>query len=219
MTMTKKTVKPCLAILVAGVLAGSVAHGSAGSAGENAGKDKAECEVAARTSNAREASRKKKVRDYRANAETVRKYLDGNDWHYKTEDTGSAMFFIGDVGSFNGLYRTFRFVMFVGDEAVQNYAILPASAKDRLPQMAEFITRANYGLTNGAFEMDYAEGQVRFRLTYPISAVLADENALLKILTFPPAVLNRYSKGFAEVLMGSKTPEAAVRECEKDAEK
>ena len=42
--------------------------------------------------------------------------------------------------------------MFVEDDVAQNYATLPVSFKDELPQMAEFITRANYGLKYGAFE-------------------------------------------------------------------
>jgi hypothetical protein len=151
---------------------------------------------------------------YKENAEFVKKLLDDDDWHYEMGDHGRVVTFTGGVGGFKGLYGSFRFFMFVGDDEVQNYAILPASAKDKLPQMAEFNTRANYGLKYGAFEMDYSDGEVRFHLTFPMTAIRADRMLMPMLLALPPKMLDQYSKGFTEVLMDLKTPEEAVRDCE-----
>ena len=151
---------------------------------------------------------------YKENAEFVKNFLDGDDWHYEMADHGHVATFTGGVGGFTGLYRSFRFVMFVGDDEVQNYAFLPASAKDKLPQMAEFITRANFGLKYGAFEMDYGDGEVRFHLVFPMTAIRADDMLLPTLLALPPKMLDQYSKGFTEVLMDLKTPEEAVKDCE-----
>ena len=94
--------------------------------------------------------------------------------------------------------------------------MFPASAKDKLSEMAEYITRANYGLKYGDFEMDWNDGEVRFHLTFPMSAVRADEMILPTLLMAPPRMLDQYSKGFTEVLMGLKTPADAIKDCEGD---
>lgn len=152
--------------------------------------------------------------NYKENAEFVKKFLDDDDWHCEMHDTGTAAVFTGGIGGFKGLYNSFRFMLVVGDSEVQNYTEFPASAKEKRTQIAEFITRANYGLKYGAFEMDYNEGDVRFHLTMPMSAVRADKMILPTLLIAPPRMLDQYSKGFSEVLMGLKTPEEAIKGCE-----
>ncbi|MBQ2632828.1 MAG: YbjN domain-containing protein [Kiritimatiellae bacterium] len=153
---------------------------------------------------------------YKENMDVVKKFLDENDWHYDMHDHGHVATFTGGVGGFKGLYNSFRFILFVGEDEVQNYATFPASAKDKLPEMAEFITRANYGLKYGDFEMDWNDGEVRFHLTFSMSAVRADEMILPTLLLAPPRMLDQYSKGFTEVLMGLKTPADAIKDCEGD---
>lgn len=154
--------------------------------------------------------------NYKENMEVVKNFLDGDDWHYDMHDHGHVATFTGGVGGFKGLYNSFRFILFVGEDEVQNYATFPASAKDKLSEMAEFITRANYGLKYGDFEMDWNDGEVRFHLTFPMSAVRADEMILPTLLMAPPRMLDQYSKGFTEVLMGLKTPADAIKDCEGD---
>ena len=151
---------------------------------------------------------------YKENAEIIKKFLDEDDWHYEMHDHGRAAVFTGGIGGFKGIYNSFRFLLIVGDDEVQNYTTLPASAKEMLPQMAEFITRANYGLKYGAFEMDWNDGEIRFHLTTPMSAILADRRRLIELLAIPSQMLDRYSRGFTEVLMGLKSPVDAIKDCE-----
>ena len=155
-------------------------------------------------------------RNYKENAEFVKKFLDDNDWHYEMTEHDTCMVFAGGVGGFKGLYNSFRFLMFVGEDEVQNYATFPVHTKDKLPQVAEFIARANHGLKYGAFEMDYGDGEVRFHLAFPMTAVRADSLLLPTLLALPPKMLDQYAKGFMDVLMDIKTPADAVKDCEED---
>ncbi len=145
--------------------------------------------------------------NYKENAEFIKNFLDGADCHYEMQDHGSLV-------TFCGVYNSFRFVMFVDDDVAQNYATLSVSFKDELPQMAEFITRANYGLKYGAFEMNYDNGDVRFHLTFPMAAIRADKMLLQMLLAIPAQMLDKYMKGFSEVFWDLKTPEEAIKDCE-----
>jgi len=154
--------------------------------------------------------------NYKENAEFVKTFLDGADCHYEMRDNGTATVFKGAIGGFDGLYKSFSYMLIVGEDEVHNYTMLPASAKARRPQIAEFVTRANYGLRHGSFEMGWDGGEVRFHMTIPMSAILAERAYIPVLIGFPAQMLNRYSKGFTEVLMDLKTPEDAIKNCEGD---
>ena len=72
------------------------------------------------------------------------------------------------------------------------------------------IVGAENGGDYGAFEMNWDNGDVRFHLTIPMSAILADRNHIPALMAFPSRMLDRYSKGFAEILMNLKTLEDAI---------
>lgn len=154
--------------------------------------------------------------NYKENMEFVKNFLDGGDWRYDVQDYGHVAVFTGGIGGFKGMYSSFSFILFAGDDELQNYVMFPASADGKQREMAEFIARANYGLKYGDFEMNWDDGAVRFHLTFPMTAVRADEMILPTLLLAPPKMLDQYARGFAEVLMGLKTPAEAIKDCEGD---
>ena len=140
-----------------------------------------------------------------------------DDWKYETinlEDGNRA--FTGAIGGLDGAYSSVKFFVFPKDGSVQAIAMVPASAKNVLPAMAEFLHRANYGLNFGKFELDFSDGEIRFQMSYPEEA-FAGPNASERFKTFlygPACMINKYSKGIAAVLLGLATPEQAVKMCE-----
>lgn len=82
------------------------------------------------------------------------------------------------------------------------------------PGVAEFITRANYGMRIGNFELDYADGEVR----YKSSLDFEDEPLSDRLIrnTIYPAVqtLDSYLPGLMKVAFGSLTPFEAIQEVE-----
>ena len=74
----------------------------------------------------------------------------------------------------------------------------------------EFITRANYGLATGNFEMDLDRGEVRFRT----SAEAADGElsvGMLRGMAYANVhTIDRYLSGVMAVVHGGLSPEAAL---------
>ena len=64
-------------------------------------------------------------------------------------------------------FETFRYRFDVRDDAFLVYASPKVHADpsdaDMMASMAEFLTRANYGLLNGNFEMDMGDGELRYK--------------------------------------------------------
>ncbi len=152
---------------------------------------------------------------YKENAEFVKNFLDEGGLRYDMQDAANSVLFSGSIAGSNGLYDSFKFFMFVEDCLVQNFAMFPAVALSKMPDVVEFITRVNYNLSLGGFEMDYENGKVRYHVSVPMSALREERDELLpRTLFLPVEMLDRYAKGLAEVILGVKAPLEAIAECE-----
>ncbi|HEY1017066.1 MAG TPA: YbjN domain-containing protein [Herpetosiphonaceae bacterium] len=94
------------------------------------------------------------------------------------------------------------------------YAPVKVPADVRLAA-AEYLTRANYGMFIGNFELDFNDGEVR----YKTSCNFEDELLTMSLIRnhIYPAVhlMDRYLPGLMRVIYGNVSPEEAVGEIEK----
>ena len=81
---------------------------------------------------------------------------------------------------------------------------------DRRTALAEAITRVNYTLAYGCFEMDFKDGEIRFRVG------LDTENSILTITQVDNLVgmsvhaCARYHEAFMRIAFGDSEPAAAI---------
>ena len=91
------------------------------------------------------------------------------------------------------------------------YSVLPNNAPEaKRPAIAEFITRANYNLVVGNFEIDYGDGEIRYKTSTNLSNVELNR-ALLHGLVVPNIfTTERFFPGVMAVLYANATPEEAI---------
>lgn len=95
------------------------------------------------------------------------------------------------------------------------YSVLPLNTSEaRRPAMAEFITRANYGLHCGNFEMDYSDGEVRFKTSIDVEGGTLTETMIKNLLDANVTTTNNYINGSIKVAFVGVAPEAAIQEIE-----
>jgi hypothetical protein len=144
--------------------------------------------------------------------ETVGAFLEEDDWHpQRLEDrTIYRVYFSGHHGDLR-CYAQVRTDL----EQFLFYVIAPVKAPepDR-PAVAEYLTRANYGLRIGNFEMDYNDGEVRYKSSLDFEA--AELNGALIKNTIYPAVhtMDHYLPGLLSVMYGHQAPAEAIEEIE-----
>jgi len=95
------------------------------------------------------------------------------------------------------------------------FAPLPAPAENR-QAVAEFVTRANYGMRIGNFELDFADGEVRYKSSVDFEGVgLAP--IMVRNAIYPAAqTMDRYFPGLIAVIAGARPPQAAVEMIERE---
>lgn len=151
-------------------------------------------------------------------AEAIKQYLDNEECHYSYDEDFGAFEF--DMPGSLGRFRTISCIIYVNKTSFTAYGFCPLRAdrsnKEEMAAMAEFFTRANYGLKNGNFEMDYNDGEIRYKSHADCEGVLPAPSIIEKCIFFPVAMLDRYFSGIEDVLYRNVSPEEAVAKCEPD---
>ena len=87
-------------------------------------------------------------------------------------------------------------------------------ARKRRAATAEYLMRANWGLSFGNFEIDWSDGQVQFRTTIPIETPGRLPEAMEHLVYGNCALMNQYLPGLLAVACGKTSPKTAVRRAE-----
>ena len=95
------------------------------------------------------------------------------------------------------------------------YSYFPINVpEDRQAKMAEFLTRVNYGIRIGNFEMDYENGEVRFRTSLDFEDQVLNY-ALISNHVYPNVwMMDRYLPGLFAVVYSEKNPEEIIKTIE-----
>lgn len=80
--------------------------------------------------------------------------------------------------------------------------------------MAEFLCRANYGLKNGGFQMDFRKGNLTFRCYVNCEDAYLSDKMIRASIGVPAAMMRHYAKGIVGVLFQGMDAEDAVILCE-----
>ena len=82
--------------------------------------------------------------------------------------------------------------------------------------MSEFITRVNYGLTNGNFNMDYDDGEILYKVFVNCQDKLPSKKVIRQSLDVPAQMFKKYSPGMLSVMRSGENPKTALEKCEAD---
>jgi hypothetical protein len=99
------------------------------------------------------------------------------------------------------------------------YVVAGAHAPEELrPAVAEFLTRANYGLRIGNFEMDYSDGEIRYKSSLDFEGVELTPPLIRNAIYPAVQTMDRYLYGLMRVIYGGLTPFEAIEAVENPSE-
>jgi hypothetical protein len=146
--------------------------------------------------------------------EVIVAYFDGDSWPVQLVEGETALrtAFQGDSGSWT-CYAKARteFEQFVF------YSLCPVTVpEDKRPAAAEFITRANYGMIVGNFEMDYGDGEIRYKTAIDVEGTELTLPLCRQVVVPNVMMMDRYLPGLMAVVFGDVTPAQAIARIEKN---
>lgn len=137
----------------------------------------------------------------------IKSYLQDKDIKYSFDQEKGRFTIIFDIRS--KLQNTTLNVM-VHDDYVLAVATCPLSAKDCLPEMAEFTTRVNYAVRNGNFDMDFNDGAISYRCYLNCKDNIPTRDGIEETLALPVAMMSRYGDSIVSVIFGVQSPKEAI---------
>ena len=147
-----------------------------------------------------------------ATFDAIVSYLERDGWKFRrlTGHEALEMGVAGEVGNY-------RLVVTVdGDRNVVRFLTFPDGKvpETRRREVMEYLTRANYGLLLGNFELDLGDGEVRFKCAADIEGHGLSYEQYQSMLYVSVAMLDRYFPGLQQVVQGSSDAAAAIAEAE-----
>lgn len=95
------------------------------------------------------------------------------------------------------------------------YSIFPVHApENKRTEVAEFITRANYGMIIGNFEEDFTDGEIRYKTSIDVEGVETLEPLITHMIYANVLTMDRYLPGLMRVIYAGVAPVDAVEEIE-----
>ena len=136
------------------------------------------------------------------------KFFEDEDWPYSELDGGKSL-----RSGFQGDNGEWTCYVHIREEQGQLlfYSVCPVSAPpEKRMEIAEFITRANYGLVLGAFEMDFSDGEIRYRSGVGVEGEELTHAYIRPIVYANVLTMDKYLSGIMKVIYGDTAPERAV---------
>jgi hypothetical protein len=146
--------------------------------------------------------------------ELLSSFLDEDEWFPRRID-GKYAYSMSYTGK-NGDLRCYAIVR-VDLEEFLFYAVAPVKVPEVVRSaISEFLTRANYGLRIGNFELDFSDGEVRYKSSVDFEGQNLTSDLIRNAIYPAVHTMDRYLPGLLRVSFGGATPHEAIEEVEGD---
>jgi hypothetical protein len=140
------------------------------------------------------------------------KFFQEDDWKFEPLE-GQPVLRLGVSGA-NGRWMCYAQAREEQEQFVF-YSVCPSYVPEhKRLAMAEFLTRANYGLVIGNFEMDFRDGEIRYKTSLDVEGGLLTPGMIKQAVYVNVHMMDRFLPAIMGVMYGGLTPEDAIKQVE-----
>lgn len=147
--------------------------------------------------------------------ELVKEVLEKNGLVYFFDEEHRIFEFVGKVKC---QIHWLRYIISVEEGALVFYGLCPIvpdyQDEEMMAKMAEFTCRVNFGLLNGCFELDYRDGELRYKSFIDCEGGVPSAQCINNSIHCIAALYKRYADGIIEILFKDRSAKEAVESCE-----
>ena len=148
-------------------------------------------------------------------ASAIHTFLVDDDWKFRfDEDNGVFHYTVSRSGKIKLLHYMIP-VHENGFTVSARYPLGPNPGDETvLISMVKFLTRINYILRNGNFEMDLEDGEIRYKVYCPCFTDEVPKELIEEGIHCPAAMFKRFENGLLSILFDGKSDLEAFEETE-----
>ena len=145
--------------------------------------------------------------------DAVRDWLDQDDWRYEFDAEETLIRLNLTLTS---KIKKAHIVFLFKEDCYTLYATAPINGDtDDLTELNKFIAMANYGLRNGNFELDFRDGEIRYKTFVNCDGLETLPEEIIKDSVLAACfTLDRYGDGLAALAMGFSDAETEIKKVE-----
>lgn len=142
--------------------------------------------------------------------DAVKNHLDNIGWRYDVKREGSLIKagVQGRSGSYQVIFDVKQdrdtFIVYV-----MSRLDFPATNRDNI---ALYLTRCNYGLTIGNFELDMSDGEVRYKTSVTVKGGMLSEEMIKEMVQISIVMMDKFFEGIVKVAYVGLDPKVAYEE-------
>jgi hypothetical protein len=148
--------------------------------------------------------------------ESIVNFFEKDDWKFNELKSGEILQL--EVSLDNGNYTSYA----IADEENRSfrfYSDCPVKVpENKRLAVAEFLARANYGLITGNFELDFTDGEIRYKTTTYVADQQLNYPVIKRLVYVNLNTMDNYFPGLMKVIYGGTSAEQALAEIEEQEE-
>ena len=143
-------------------------------------------------------------------------FFEKEDWKYTFNEEKSVFTTVIDM---NGAIGKLHIYIRVRETFYTVYTIFNSYAEENnIAYVAEYLHRANYGLINGNFELDYEDGEIRYKTFVDFEDATISEEIVRDSILLPVFMFDKYGKNLLKILTGGDNPKQLIDEIDNTEE-
>ncbi|MDR0883023.1 MAG: YbjN domain-containing protein [Oscillospiraceae bacterium] len=152
-------------------------------------------------------------------AKQIENYLNSQEWHFDfDQEIGHFKFGM----NINSKVKNVNIRILVADDFFTVYATAPMRADENdfvtMHSLGEYFSRANFGLRTGNFEIDFNDGEMRYKASLYVPDQLPTLKMVERVVDIPFGMWGRYGNGMLNVLYSGGEPAKEIEIAEKPME-
>lgn len=142
-------------------------------------------------------------------ANTLVSHLEEKEYHYEFDREKGLIRLRFKI---KGKLDHVRFVLNIRDTCFISYGCIDMNVEEtQRREVAEFLTRASYGMMCGNFEMDMRDGEVRYKVYVDCDHTTLSSQMIDRSLNVPILMFQRYGDELLKVMFGMESAEEAIK--------
>lgn len=146
-------------------------------------------------------------------AQRVKEWADTNQYHYQFNQEDGMLNMTFNAAS---QIRSVDLKVYITQDSIESFGYLSINAdannKQNMLAVSEYFNRANYGLRLGNFELDFRDGEVRYRSMLLCGDGVPPMKLVNDVILMPLWMWEKFGNGFVKVAMAGVDPAQAADE-------
>lgn len=141
-------------------------------------------------------------------SQIVRDFFEEDEWNFVQLESSDIIqvVFEGD----NGRWNCYAYANQELEQLIF-YSVCPVEAQPKqLLPMAEFLSKANYGLQIGNFELDFEDGEIRYKTSIDVENDRLTTALVNNLVSVNVTTMDRYLAGIIAIVNKELTPDEAI---------